>query len=341
MKLKSTELAVHLQRGSWPSAILLYGPEQGQIRETEKRIRAQLFGVHAEDADFDAELFHGGDLNQERFYAACRTLPFVASRRLILVREAERVPAGLLPSIRSLLEHPNPVALLLFTATSLDAKSGLRLRFEADKSCWCVPYYPLEGRDFHRWLKERFAIAKLTVDEEALELLAQRLEGDTGAAHQELEKLQLYLGKDRHVVLKDVLAVVGETVDYTPFALAETVTAGEVTRALHILDRLLERGDEPLVLLGNLVARVRRLIQALELLAEGISPRQIATQLKIFWKDEGSFLNQARVIPPAHLAEVLLACQAADTGLKGVQKLDARQVMERTTMRAALLCGKK
>ncbi|MBF0137936.1 MAG: DNA polymerase III subunit delta [Magnetococcus sp. DMHC-1] len=342
MKLRSTDLAGRLRTGSWPPAILLYGSEQGQIRDAVERIQTQIFGKHAEDADFDAELFHGGTLDPERFMAAWRALPFVAARRLIAIREAEQVATAQLSVIKTSLERPNPTTLLVFTAGAMDAKNGLRKLFEADKQAWCIPFYPLEGRAFQKWLQEYLTTAGYSVDTAALEHLTQRLEGDTGIARQELEKLMLYQGTQRHLDLAAVLAVVGETVDYSLFALAEMVTAGDTARALHILDRLLERGEEPLLLLGTLTARLRRLIQLQGLLANGHLPAQALDQLypKPFWKDKDSLLSQAQVITAARLAETLLVCQAADAGLKGVQKLPARQIMERMVIRLGHLCAK-
>ncbi|MBF0624418.1 MAG: DNA polymerase III subunit delta [Magnetococcales bacterium] len=336
MKLKSTALAARLRAEGYPPVLLLYGSEQGQIADQAAALHQQLFSVEPADADFDTETFHARDLSAERFLAACRAIPLGAARRLVTVREADGLPQAQGAVVLDYLKAPNPSTLLLLLAGPLEARSKLRAAAERSANGWCVPFYPLEGPAFQQWVGQWLAAAGLAVDRDALVHLAQRLEGDTQAARPELEKLALYLGAQRRVDLEAVLAVVGETVDHSAFALAETITAGQVPRALHILERLLERGEEPLTLLGSLLPRIRRLAQARDGLDQGEDPKQILERLKIFWKDQAPLMQQARRIPARRLADALLACQEADAALKGAGRLPPELVMERLVLRLAL-----
>ncbi|MBF0424428.1 MAG: DNA polymerase III subunit delta [Magnetococcales bacterium] len=339
MKRRSTDISSLLRGRSWPPAVLLYGPEQGEMRAAALRIQGTIAGEQGADADFDIERFHADTLDPERLLTACRLLPFMAKRRLVWVREAEQLKAPALAVVKEVVAHPNPSSLLLLTAAPLESRHGLRKVFEADRQAWCVPFYPLEGEAFRDWLRDELASAGLTAEPEALHYLAERLEGDTGIARQELEKLSLYLGEERHLRPEAVLAVVGVTVEHSPFALADSVADGHGARALRILDRLLERGEEPLALLGMIVARLRRLITLQGLLAQGMPPADAVNHLrpKPIWKEQEVLLHQAREVTAGSLASALLACQLADAGLKGVEKRVDREVMERLTMRCCAL----
>lgn len=338
MKLTPERVAATL-RQALPPVVLLYGQEQGVVEQIAARLEGAALGDAGEDAEFDRERFMGSELAAEPFFAACRALPFLAQRRLVVVKEAERLTAEGRNILLEYLEAPSPSTLLVCTAGNLEARDPVRKAMEAHPQGWCIPCYPLEPPALRRWLREELAREGFQPTPDALEQLAILLEGDTRAAAQELEKLKLFMGEERQIRQEDVLALVGETATTSGFALAAAITAGDGPEALGILDRLLESGEEPLALLNLVARRLRQLAQGGEALAAGENPKAITGRLRIFWKEEGQFLAHCRRWRPPTLARGLLACLEADQGLKG-GGLPPEQVMGNLVLQLVSLANR-
>ena len=340
MKLKASDLTARLaalqnKGNGLPAAILLFGQDQGLVMAAATAIRQATF--QEEHADFDLETFFGGDLNVERFLSSCQSHPFLAPRRLVILKDGDRLTSSTRKTVVHYLKRPASSSLLLVLAGNLESKDALRKGFEGGKNTWCIPFYTLEGRALRQWLVSQLQQEEMTVEEDALHYLCEHLAGDTRNSRQELDKLVLFMGHQRRVRLDDVLAMVGETTTYSSFGLAAAITAGQLAEALAILNSLLESGEEPIVLLGVLSQRLRRLSHCRERLAQGEEPRSVALQLHIFWKEQAQFFEQSRRLPPRRMADGLLACQDADRQLKGggEKSIPPTQVMERLVMRLA------
>ncbi|MBF0402250.1 MAG: DNA polymerase III subunit delta [Magnetococcales bacterium] len=346
MKLKSSDFAPRMTalqtRGDPPpQAVLLFGQDQGLITTAALTLRHAT--LQESDTDFDLETFFGGDLNTERLLSSCRSYPFLASRRLVILKDADQLSAANVQAILHYLKRPSATSLLLVLAGNLEAKHPLRKGFEGDDTAWCIPFYALEGRALQQWLSTQLQQERFHVEPDALHYLCEHLAGDTRNSQQELDKLMLFMGNKRNIQLEDVLAMVGETTTYSGFGLAAAITAGQLQEGLTILEKLLESGEEPIALLGVISQRLRRLALCAEQLAQGKEPRSIAAQLQIFWKEQAQFFQQSRTIPARKLADGLLYCLDADRYLKGgaTASLPAAQVMERLVMRLASRLGNR
>ncbi|MBF0125444.1 MAG: DNA polymerase III subunit delta [Magnetococcales bacterium] len=322
MKIKPSEITGLLARRPLPSVVLLHGSDQGLVDACAGAIQQKLLGVDP-DVDavaFDVERFHAADLVLERLQVAYETRPFFIKRRLVVVREGQQLPAAVRQGISGWLAQPNfPVdnLLLLLASESLEARDPLRRFCEAHPTAWCVAFYPLEGVGWRQWIQQHLGQVGMTVTAEALAYLADYLAGDTQSALNELDKLDLYLGTKRQADLADVLAVVGETVEFSGHAWAAALLGRDRTQTLRILERLLESGQEPLMLLGGLVRRLWQMVRLQSLLARGVPQTKALAEVQVFWKDQQSYIDQLRNWPEPVLAEALMACCDADTALKG------------------------
>jgi DNA polymerase-3 subunit delta len=118
--------------------------------------------------------------------------------------------------------------------------------------------WPVDLAKFTAWLRNRFRKVKLTADEQALELLAERTEGNLLAAHQEIEKLRLLVSGDR-VTADDVLNSVADSARFDVFKLGESALSGDASRTLRMLDGLKAEGAEATLVLWSLSKAVRDL----------------------------------------------------------------------------------
>jgi DNA polymerase III subunit delta len=119
----------------------------------------------------------------------------------------------------------------------------------------------VERAQLPQWLQGRFARQNQHLERDALEFLADQVEGNLLAAMQEIRKLALLLphGEIRFEQVKDVVLDVSR---YNPFQLADAIHEGDVKRMQRILDGLKAEGEAPPLILWVLANEVRQLLRA-------------------------------------------------------------------------------
>ena len=240
MKLNADSLARHLEQQLLPTYLisgdepLIAGEAADAIRN---RARAQGFS--------EREVFfqeRGADWEAVR--TATHTLSLFASRRIIEVRLPSGKPGtsgG--RALASIIESLGPDTLLLILTGRLDreAQGAEWVRAVETRGAW-IAVWPVSGERFVPWLSARCRQLGLTADTGALELLAERTQGNLLAARQELEKLALLLD-DRRINVDAVRASSTDSARFDVGELTEALVAGESARALRVLSGLKSRAD--------------------------------------------------------------------------------------------------
>jgi DNA polymerase-3 subunit delta len=184
---------------------------------------------------------------------------------------------------------------------------------------------PKEGQ-LANWLEQRARERGIELAPGAAKELATRVggfvrEGDVDRRRQgelavaELEKLALYR-PDGVVTAEDVAALVAEVVPGSTWAFLDAVAARRVTRALDLLDRLLDTTPD-LVVLAQLHRRMRELIEVADHLAQGASPGSLVRTmgLKPFRADK--LVEQARAWTQDELDAALASLVELDATVRG------------------------
>ncbi len=254
MKLNPDSLLTSLQH-SLASSYLVSGDDPLLTGEAADaiRARAKAAGFSERDVHF---MERGADWNDVR--AATGNLSLFASRRLVEIRLPTGKPGTAGNSTLSeLLSRQDPDTLFLILAPRLDrdAQSADWVRAVEAQGAW-VQVWPVDPDRLVSWLRARSRRMKLEVSDEALELLAERTEGNLLAASQELEKLRL-LAPGGRANAETVLESVADSARFDVFQLGEAALAGDAPRALRILAGLRAEGVEPTLALWSLTKAIR------------------------------------------------------------------------------------
>ena len=325
MKLTTDSLAAHLDRQLLP-AYLVSGDEPLLVAEAADALRAR-----ARAAGFSERETHfiERSTDWDAVHGAAGNLSLFAARRIIEMRLASAKPgvAGG-AALLKFAQLKDKDFLILVTAPRLDRDAQSSEWVKAiDRAGGWVQIWPVEAQRLISWLKARCQRLHLSMDDEALELLAERTEGNLLAAHQELQKLQL-LAPDTPVTAAAVLASVGDSARYEVGHLAEAALAGDAARALHVLAGLKAEGVEPTLVLWAINKAVHDLWRAQAAPGGGAPLRT--------WQRQAAALAQglrrARTVPFGRLT---LRAERADRMIKGRLAGDA---WEELALLAAEFC---
>ncbi|MGB1203168.1 MAG: DNA polymerase III subunit delta, partial [Alloalcanivorax venustensis] len=250
MRLRVEQLAKHLQSDLLP-VYLVAGDEPLQQDECLDALRAA-----ARQKGFDERHRFSADtgIDWNALLNESQSMSLFGGRRILELVLLEKRPdkAGS-QILRDLLDHPNDDTLILIRCSRLDRRKDWNSAWvkAVEKVGAVVEIWPVEGKQLQHWLRDRLAALKLTIDDDALELLIQRSEGNLLAAAQEVDKLAL-LATDGRVDAATVQQAVGDSSRYTPFDLTDATSGGDANRALRILRTLRAEGVEAPVVLWAL-----------------------------------------------------------------------------------------
>ena len=280
------EYAVFLraaERGQPPPIALLHGPDEQLLDDGLALVERGLFADASERA-LGREVLEGDAASIETVVRSALTLPFMTSRRLVVVRRAQALAARGAETLTAYTRDPNPATCVL-----LLADEGLTASRERRSDHWLVGALPAsalvalplrKGRALEDWLKQRAAAEGLTVSDEAARLLVQWVGDDGARLLGEARKAALLGGPEHRAVgAEEVTAVVGEHRIGEVFELTRAVERRDVGQALRTLDRLLAT-EEPVFLLTLLTRNVRVALTVRDLAAAGQTAEQIARAVR-------------------------------------------------------------
>jgi DNA polymerase III subunit delta len=321
VKLGAQQAERFLRQPSVP-AVLVYGPDQGLVRERVER----LIGAVLDDpkdpfrlTELGADALRG---DPGRLLDEARALCLAGGRRVVRLRQAsDQVTAA----CRALLGIGRLEALIVIEAGELGPSSSLRRLVEGDPHAAAIPCYRDEGRDLGTLVDRLLAEQDLEIEPEARAYLVEHLGADRGITRSELAKLALYFddpGADRatrrRVTLEAAVQVVGDSAALDLDDLVHAATLGEAAQVERCLDRLLGEGQAPVRLLRALANHLSRLHQLAGRVEGGESIGQAIERARppIHFRRRSSFEAELRWWPAARAATALSSLLDAEIGCK-------------------------
>ena len=255
MKLTLENFSSHL-KGRLAPVYLVSGDETLLVGEAcdaiRTRARAEGFAtreVHFVERAADWSAIEG----------SVGTLSLFGEQRLLEIRMSSAKPGKEGGRVLTALARAGTETLVLVVAPRLDRESQASAWVKAlsDAGVW-LPLWDVDAARLPAWLAQRCRRAGFTASEEALELLAARVEGNLLAGQQEIDKLRLLVDGER-LEAQHVLAAVADSSRYDVFRLGEAVLAGDAPRALRVVEGLRGEGIEPTLVLWSLTRELRQL----------------------------------------------------------------------------------
>jgi DNA polymerase-3 subunit delta len=319
-------LAGELAGGRIRSAYLLAGEEAWLRDQSLAAIRAAVLGAGANDFDF--ERLDAERCKPAQLLDALRTLPILAPRRLVVLREpearskrADALIEALAAGVRELAAQSQTVLAVI--AARIDKRSGW-VRAFAEPAVLVACDAPKGARAIAAFASAEAKRRGIVLGPGAAEALADAVGPQLLRLASELEKAALLAGPGERVSREQVLEAVSAVADEKIWELTDATFEGRRADALVALARLLEGGVAAPVVLGSLASHLRRLTRAREGEAIGGHP-MVVKRIE----------SQARRQSLARLLAGLRAAEQADERLKGLGSLPAERVLERLVLSLA------
>jgi DNA polymerase-3 subunit delta len=319
MQLKGEHLAAQLQRDLKP-VYLVHGDEPLLVIEAADAIRAA-----ARQAGFDERevLVADSAFNWNDLYHAAGSMSLFAGRKLIDLRLPTGKPGrdgG--AALQAYCARPSPDALLLVTMTGADWREEKAAWVAAVAAAGAVVKLIAPGLgELSMWLAGRLARQQQSADAAGLRFIAERVEGNLLAAHQEVLKLEV-LYPSGALSLAQIREAVLNVARYDLDGLREAMLAGDVVRLTRTIDGLQQEGEAPPLVLWAMTEEVRALAQ----INAGLEARQplpeLLKQARVWGARQAQMVKALQRVKGGRARAALTQAARIDRMIKGVDRGD-------------------
>lgn len=333
--MKWHELTPSIQQRGLAPLYLVVGEEDYLRDQVMATIKTAALGGQSLEG-FNCDLFYGDECTASDILACARDLPAFAERRVVLVKDAEDLPAREVEHLIPYLKGPNDTTTLVILASKLDGRG--RFSQTLRDCAVVVECGPLPASQAPGWVRAQAGQLGVRLDEDAVLLLAELAGHSLNLVRRELEKLAAFLPDGAVAGAADVEALRGAQPGASVFDLSAAIGAGDQTRALRIVARNLEAGEVPLRILGSLVWQYRRLWKAHALMERGIPAAELGRGLGIPPFRLREFLGQVRLFSGPQLRRAFELFVETDSALKGGRATAPERLLEKLLLD---LCSSK
>lgn len=208
--------------------------------------------------------------------------------------------------------------------------------FEAlDRAGVMVEAKVVPRRALPQWVAGRLRDQNQEADEETLDFIADRVEGNLLAAYQEVQKLALLYGPGK-IAFEQVRDAVLDVARYDIFNLGEALIDGDVLRLSRMLDGLHAEGAAPPLVLWAITEEIRAIGKVIAGTASGKPLPMLWREARIWGVSHQNLMQRnLRRFSAAQVTEAVRHAAAIDRMIKGLIRGDLWDELLQLTLRFA------
>jgi DNA polymerase-3 subunit delta len=333
-----------LKKGEVAPVYYFYGPED-VLKDEAVRMILEL-ALDPSVREFNLDQRSASQLDPEEVYSLCNTLPMLADRRVVLLREVEawkRKTRGRAEFLRY-LEHPSPATVVILIQGSGEENEDREL----SQHSYTVRFDAYSPSQAVKWVLRQAGRMGLNLEPVAAEHLVRAVGPDLGALTSELGKLAS-LPADLPVTLEQVGSLVGVRHGETLLDWRSAIIEEQSGRAMSLLPAVLAQpGMSGVKLVTALGTSLIGLALTRSFYDKGLRGRGLedAVFKALLRNRPGGLLGYKEEIarwtavvgrwPAARLRSALKAALEADQALKNTTISDERGVLTDLVLRLVL-----
>ena len=308
---------------------MIYGEDSLSVEET----LASLISHTGDDDLYDVNTttLNGATVSLAELEAAWSTIPFLADKRIVVVRDLlarmeqrggggssrSRGMDGEWADIGERLAHVPESTELIFVDAAVSRNNPL---LSAIKPLAQVHAFRLPSvRDMPGWVRQRADRLGTAIEPSAISALVDAIGNDTRLIDMELQKLALYRSDERSdgvIRRQDVEAMVSYVREANIFAAVDAALEGRAGFALRLAHQILAEGRSSAYVITMLARQVRFLIVAKDMKSRGFQQDEIGRRLSIRGYPLTKTMQQEGRFSAERLAEIHRRLLEADLSIK-------------------------
>ena len=185
-----------------------------------------------------------------------RTPPFLAEKRVILVRNADLFMAmnsdkrsPIQPLLQFIEDPPDTALLILISPSANKVKSLYKL---CEKNGIIVECPQMDDKSYAAWIRGQIEKRGNSITPHALNLLMERVGTKMSDMHNAINLVSNFVGAGNKIEEEHVFAACADVAEATVWALTDAIAVSDITAALECLHELLALNKNPDEIMGIL-----------------------------------------------------------------------------------------
>jgi len=319
--LSRDDLRKQLIKKEFAPVYLLFGAET-YLRDLAAKTIADFVLKESSLREFNETVFSLNSENLQYALAAAEQLPMMTSRRVIKITDV-RVSANSNKDnlkeenedfLAAYLKRPSESSVVMFVVDELDKRRKMaKLLIENSVA---VEFTKLNNFELLKWANDKLKEFGVSADQNALEYLISQTGSNISRLTNELDKLSIAVLPDKIITNELIESLVPNSRELSNFDLTDSLIAKNKSKTFQILNKILDDGAEPLMLLGLIANNFRRISLAKELMANGAEKKEVFRLIKMPPSKHDNFLVTARRIEKDKLTKIMKRISETDLAIK-------------------------
>lgn len=208
--------------------------------------------VDPANKDFAFAAYYADETAAKEIVLDAQTLPFLADRRVILVRHAERYSSEAAAGpLLDYLDSPNEMTILLLIANKIDKRT--KFYKACTKSGEVIECPAMNQGEVVQWVKAEAKARRRSIDMEAVKALVDRAGTHLSDVENALTNVINFVGEgEKKITAQDVVIACADVAEEEIWALTDAIAASRPAEALTALRRLSDLGKHPDEIIGTI-----------------------------------------------------------------------------------------
>ena len=288
---------------------LVYDENEGLKKEVIQNLKKNLNGNidNYDEAQIlvDIELLYEKIFNQSLF----------EKEKIIIIN---RCSEKIYEVIENILEKNISDTKIILSANILEKKSKLRNLFEKDKELIIVPTYRDTSLGLLEIARKFFYNYKISISQEAINLLVSRCNGDRGHLKSELDKVLTYMHDRKNINLEEIYKLTNLSENFSINELVDNSLSKNYQKTSEIINESNYKLEDGMIILRTFLQRAKRLLNIYEKQNNNVSFDSLINDYKppIFWKDKPVVKKQLENWSKSKMEDLINNINKTETYLK-------------------------
>ncbi len=273
------------RKKSYPP-LLLYGPNEGLIRDNCVKVKKLFNKGEAEEVNFI-----GKSISEEPdiLINEIQTISMFSEQKIITIENPIDKNIELFEDAFASL-HEN--ILIIVISSNLSKNSKIRKFFESSEIYLACAHYEDDLKSKSRQIQDLEKKINKVLDQDIKHYLSQNLSNDRMISINEIDKINLlYSNNSKTPQLQDIKLIFNDNADTGLNNISQNTLSGQTNKLIINLNKIFSEGTSPIAVIRNLLSYVERIQKTQIALKRNNNFEEAIKPLRppIFWKDKDIF----------------------------------------------------
>ena len=291
------------------SFFLIYGENVGLKEEIIQNLKKNFNGniEKYEEAQILA--------NKELFYQEIFNQSLFEKEKIMIIN---RCSEKIYDIFENLLDKDISDTKIILNANILEKKSKLRNLFEKNENLIIVPTYKDTSLGLLEIARKFFYNYKISISQEAINLLINRCNGDRGHLKSELDKVLIYMHNRKNINLEEIYKLTNLSENFSINELVDNSLSKNGQKTSEIINECNYKLEDGIIILRTFLQKAKRLLNIYEKQNDNAGFDSLINEYRppIFWKDKPVVKKQLENWSKSKIKDLINNINKTETYLK-------------------------